>query len=98
MLNNLAAKHQDKPVIMISPFYCDNYLLCEGIRSKKWREIMEERIRKADLPNVTYVNGLDILNKSEYLTADLVHPNVDGVQKIADDLYPIITAAIIKCE
>ena len=98
VLNNLAAKHQDKPVIMISPFYCDNDLLYDGIRSKKWRKIMEERIRKANLPNVTYVNGMNILNKSEYLTADLVHPNVDGVQKIADDLYQIITAAIRKFE
>ena len=59
---------------------------------------MEERIKKADLPNVTYVNGLDILDKAEYLTADIVHPNVDGVQKIADDLYSVISAAIKKYE
>ena len=97
-LSNLAAKNPQKPVIMISPFYCDNDLLCGGVRSNKWRKVMEERIKKADLPNVTYVNGLDILDKAEYLTADIVHPNVDGVQKIADDLYSVISAAIKKYE
>lgn len=90
VLENVAGKHPDKPVFMISPFYCDNDLLKDGVRSKPWRKTMEERIRKANLPNVTYINGLDVLDGPKYLCADALHPNIYGVQKIADDLFALI--------
>ena len=97
-LENIAKKHPDKPVFMISPFYCDNDLLKDGVRSKPWRITMEERIRKANLPNMTYINGIDILDDPKYLCADVLHPNIEGVQKIADDLYAIISREIKKYE
>lgn len=98
VLENIAKKHSDKPIFMISPFYCDNDFLKGGVRSKPWRSTMEQRIRKANLPNVTYINGLDILDGPKYLCSDVLHPNIEGVQKIADDLFAIISREIKKCE
>ena len=98
VLHNLAAKNPQKPVIMISPFYCYKDLLYNGTCVNRWRSIMEERIRRANLPNVTYINGVDLLDKAEYLTADILHPGIDGMQKIADGLYPIIAEAVSKYE
>ena len=36
--------------------------------------------------NVTYINGLEVLNGMQYISADEVHPNIYGVQRIADVL------------
>ena len=98
VLEKVATEHSHHPIIMVSPFICDNDILLGGVRSKPWRKIMEERIRKANLPNVMYINGLDVLGDPKYLCADVLHPNTDGVQKIADVLYAIISREIKKYE
>ena len=95
-LENIAKKHPDKPVFMISPFYCDNDLLKDSVRSKPWRNTMEERIRKANLPNVTYINGLDMIGDMSFMSADEVHPNIYGVAQIAERLTQRIREISVK--
>ena len=43
-------------------------------------------MKKAGYANITYINGLDLLGDMSLLSADEVHPNIYGVQQIADRL------------
>ena len=43
-------------------------------------------MKKADYANVTYINGLELLGDMSLISADEVHPNIYGVQQIAERL------------
>ena len=43
---------------------------------------------------MTYVNGLDVLGDASFISADEVHPNIYGVQRIAD----VLTSKIRKVQ
>ena len=57
-----------------------------GTRAARWRAIIAESVADACLPNLTYINGLDLLGSAALLSADEVHPNLYGVATIADRL------------
>ena len=84
ILRQVAGRNPDKPIFVISPFYhCgDDY--DPDQRAKKWRRMIEEIVQRLAFPNVTYINGFDILDHPRYMSADEVHPNIYGVQRIAD--------------
>ncbi len=84
IINQVAGRNMDKDVLVISPFYhCgDDFDIND--KAKIWREIIEKTVKKLGFPNVTYINGLDVLDNSSYMSADEVHPNIYGVQRIAD--------------
>lgn len=52
--------------------------------------IIRSTVDKLKLKNATYIDGLDILGSFSLLSADKVHPNIHGVQQIADRLTGII--------
>ena len=83
-IRQVAGRNPEKPVVVISPFYhCGDDFDEEG-RAKKWRRLIEQVVKKLNYSNVTYVNGLDIIGDMSFMSADEVHPNIYGVQKIAD--------------
>ena len=84
-LRQVAGRNQGKPVFVISPFYCSDDYKNQG-QAAKWRESIEEEVKKAGYANITYINGLDLLGDMSLLSADEVHPNIYGVQQIADRL------------
>ena len=43
---------------------------------------------------MTYINGLDVIGDMSYISADEVHPNIYGVQRIADVLTEKIRTII----
>ena len=93
IIRQVAGRNFDKPIFVISPFYhCgdDN----ENDRAKIWRKIIEETVFRLDYKNVTYVNGLDVLGDASFMSADEVHPNIYGVQRIAD----VLTSKIRKVQ
>ena len=45
-----------------------------------------------NLPNVVYINGLDLMTGSHGLSQDGVHPNARGCEEIAENLTRIIKA------
>ena len=47
---------------------------------------MEETVKRLHYPNVTYINGLDVIDNMSYMSADELHPNIYGVQRIADEI------------
>ena len=84
IIRQVAGRNVDKPVFVISPFYHCAEDFSETDRAKRWRELIEEIVIRLNYKNVTYINGLDILDGMSYMSADGVHPNIYGVQRIAD--------------
>lgn len=85
LLRQVAGRNPEKPVLVLSPFYC-NEDFRGGTRAARWRAIIAESVADACLPNLTYINGLDLLGSAALLSADEVHPNLYGVATIADRL------------
>ncbi|MBQ7838893.1 MAG: hypothetical protein IJ390_00145 [Lachnospiraceae bacterium] len=89
-IRQVAGRNQEKTVFVISPFYyCGDDFEDHG-HADKWRRLIEQVVKQLNYPNVTYINGLDILEDMSYMSADEVHPNIYGVQRIADKLTGLI--------
>ncbi len=86
ILRQVAGRNPEKPVFVISPFYHCGEDFDEQDNAKNWRRIIREITRRLAYPNVTYVDGLEVLDGMQYISADEVHPNIYGVQRIADVL------------
>ena len=82
-ITQVALRNPDKKVYVISPFYCRADYHGDN-SANKWRTTIEEVIRELSYPNVEYINGLDILGDVSGLSGDEVHPNIYGIQQIAD--------------
>ncbi len=96
IINQVAGRNADKPVFVISPFYHWGEHFNKDDNAKKWRKLLEETVKKLNYPNVTYINGLDLLGDKKYITADEVHPNIYGIQRIADVITERISAVLKK--
>ena len=84
-ISQVAGRNKDKNVYVISPFYCgDDYKGSDA--PDKWRRLIKETEEKLNFKNVRVINGLEVLDSMKYISADEVHPNIYGVQRIADTL------------
>jgi len=94
IINCVAGRNPDKPILVISPFYyCAEDF--DGNKSPdNWRRIIEETVKKLSYPNVTYINGIDVLGGMSYMSADEVHPNIYGMQAIAEFITEKIKSII----
>lgn len=89
LVGTVAKANPDKHLFAISPTYCRPDLLGEP-RAAVWREEMEKAIAALALPNVTYINGTDLLGDVSLLCADMVHPSPDGAAAIARGLIEVM--------
>jgi lysophospholipase L1-like esterase len=94
IIRQVAGRNPEKPVFVISPFYHCGEDFDEQDNAKNWRRIMGEITHRLAFENVTYIDGLEVLNGMEYISADEVHPNIYGVQRIADVLTQKIKAVL----
>ena len=96
LIRQVAGRNKEKPVFVISPFYfCgDDFNEEKHAAGERWREYVRVVTAKLNYSNVTYINGLDVIGDMSYISADEVHPNIYGVQKIADILTERIKSAI----
>jgi lysophospholipase L1-like esterase len=96
LLRQIAGRNQDKPIFVISPFYhCrDDFDKEKHVCSERWRKRVGEIVAELNYPNVTYINGIDVLGDMSYMSADEIHPNIYGVQRIADVLTDKIRATL----
>ena len=86
----IAGRNTEKSVFVISPFYYCGDDFEDNAYADNWRKIIEQIVKKLGYSNVTYINGLDVIGDMSYMSADEVHPNIYGVQKIADKLTVFI--------
>lgn len=91
-----AVKNPLKPIFVISPFCHCGEFLSEDKNAEKWRVITEKCIKEMNFSNVFYINGFDILDDMCYISADEVHPNIYGVQRIAEKMTQIINDCLSK--
>lgn len=94
MIRQVAGRNPDKPIFVISPFYYCGDDFDQNGYAKKWRKMIEEIVTELDYKNVTYINGIDVLDNMSYMSADEIHPNIYGVQRIAD----VLTSKIRKVQ
>jgi len=94
-ITQIAGRNKDKPIFVISPFYLCDEDFEEHCNANLWRKIIEEIVNELNFPNVTYVNGVDLLGNMSGISADFIHPNIYGVQKIADGLTKIMKEKIV---
>ena len=84
-----ASENPKKNIFVISPLYC-----CDdfngGGKAAKWRRLIEANVKKLNLKNVRYINGLDLIGDMSFISADEVHPNIYGAAQIAERLTGII--------
>ena len=90
-IKQIAGRNPDKPIFVISPFYLCDEDFNKECKASRWREVIEEITGKLNYGNVTYINGHDLLSDMSGISGDLIHPNIYGVQKIADGLTEMIS-------
>ena len=90
IIREVAGRNPDKEVFVISPFYYCGEDFDNDKNPDRWRKLIPEIVERLKFPNVTYINGYDVLDDMYYMSADEVHPNVYGVQRIADVLTEMI--------
>ena len=95
-IRQIAGKNAEKPIFVISPFYHYGDDFSKEQHAKRWRRHIERIVKKLNFPNVTYINGFDILDSPAYISADEVHPNIYGCQRIADKVTEIIKPFVTK--
>ena len=98
LIRQVAGRNPDKPIFVISPFYnCgDDFNEEKRAGGERWRRLVGEITVKLNYPNVTYINGLDVIGDMSYISADEVHPNIYGVHRIADVLTEKIREVITQ--
>ena len=84
-LRRIAAENPEKPIFVISPFYCDEDYE-GGSRAVAFRETIREVIEALGYANVTYIPGDAILPDMRGISTDGVHPSVYGIAAIAEGL------------
>ena len=94
MLRQVAGRNPDKKVFVISPFYYCGDDFDEVKHGDRWRRHIEAITTRLAYPNVTYINGLDCIGDISSMSADGVHPNIYGVERIARVLTERIQNAL----
>lgn len=88
-LEQNAGRNQYKKVFVVSPFYCNDDFYGTG-QANLWRAYIKDIADELNYSNVTVIDGLDMLGKMCYLSADEIHPSIDGMIMIADNMYKYI--------
>lgn len=85
----VASRNPDKNIYVISPIYW--YGDFEGKpEAQNWRNHVKAICEKLNFKNVTYIDGLSLVDNISYMSADEVHPNIYGVQKIYEELKKVV--------
>jgi lysophospholipase L1-like esterase len=96
MINTIAENNPSKPVVCISlfPYHMDKNLKHPDkfpvSTTEEYRNIVKTIVEKADLPNLYYVDGRDLLKDFSGLSADLLHPGNLGMIQIGENLAKFI--------
>ena len=84
-IEKIASENPDKKVVCTDMFYFS----LDYERSTKvevYRDIVLKAAEKTHSKNVLYINGKKLLTNMNGVSADLVHPNVRGMEEIARNL------------
>ena len=85
ILQQVAGRNPQKPVYVVSPFHSPSDLMGTG-KAQIWRDTLSRIIGEGTYPNVTYIDGMEILGDISWFTADGLHPSAYGHIRIADGI------------
>ena len=92
-IGKIAKAHSGKKIFCIDVFYMIYDLIpkdgTEG-KQQQFRNILKDVVSKLKLPDVVYINGLDLLSGSYGLSEDGTHPNARGMEEISANLVKIM--------
>ena len=90
LITTLCTTHPDRKFIFVDLAYQSSDILDgEEGKAAQLRKIMSRLIAEYNFANAKYVSGLELLNTTCGLSGDLVHPNIKGVNAIANNILPI---------
>ena len=97
-LSQIAGRNPEKPIFVVSPFYYGNEDLLGSTHGQKWRKLIAQVVEDRKDPNVTYINGREVLDHIRYMSADEIHPNIYGQEHIARVMTEKIRSALKTAE
>jgi lysophospholipase L1-like esterase len=102
MVHTMAAKNPCRPVICIGlfPYYLDRGMKLADrtyrSTSAEYRQILRELVESAEMPNLYFIDGRELLRNFEGLSEDLIHPGDAGMIEIGENLAEFIRPLLIK--
>lgn len=84
-VNTCAKAHAGKYFVVTDVYYCSADLKGSRAAAEK-REIVRRVCEESECANVVHIDGLELMGSSRFLSADVTHPNVDGVAEISRNL------------
>lgn len=94
LVKNLCNRNKEKPVFLTGTYY--NYTSMSDKREKvdSFESILMNMKNKYGLSNLHYVDGKKIMDSTEYLSRDVVHPSDWGHIRMGENLARIIEKII----
>ena len=91
LITTLCTTHPDRKFIFVDTTYQVSDIF-DGEEGKiaQFRKILARLVKTSGFANAKYVCGLELMSGSWGLSGDLVHPNIHGVNTIANNLMPIV--------
>jgi hypothetical protein len=71
----------------LNKHYWENESRDMAEKLRVYKQIVREKVRQINLPNLHYIGGETLLPRWQNLSADLVHPAEAGLGAIADNLF-----------
>ena len=84
-ISKIGSENPLKPIVCIDMFYFS----LDYENNKKadiYRKIVRQTVKEINLPNVSYINGKTLLKNMNYVSADLIHPTIKGMDEISVNL------------
>ena len=89
LITTLCTTHPDRKFIFVDTTYqASDIFYGEEGKIAQFRKIMSRLIAEYGFANAKYVSGLELMNGTWGLSGDLVHPNIKGVNAIANNITP----------
>jgi lysophospholipase L1-like esterase len=99
MVNTVAGADTTRPVFCITlyPYFvglCGGFSREEEEKSEFFRQILRDAVRNSSCPNLRLIEGPDLLDQIDGLSADMIHPSDYGMMRMAQNLTDRINRII----
>lgn len=89
LLDKMVSKNPEKKIFVIDIYYHLGDLNNDK-KTQDFRNIVKQQCEKRNSPYIYHIDGRNLLSSPRGLSGDFVHPNVEGVREIADNLYAVL--------
>lgn len=100
LIDRLCMAHPERPVFLttiypnLESFRREKSLL--GIREQRYNQILREIVKSGRYPNLSLMEGSEILDDPCYLGADLIHPSSYGHVRMGENLAAVLKERLAR--